>query len=151
MEVGCLEDGTRCATFVFTILCTVLSSWSGHQRQSGRSSWAGHNWGAVAEMEQLGNWGSSWVWPCKTSACQRQYSRRLLVHQSRGLRWTHANVVNARRRDWPLKHTYVHVRSEERTVMCCAVLMQIMEVRWASALRKSCRRRDCSRRQMRGQ
>jgi len=61
--------------------------------------------------------GSSWIWPCKSSACQRCYHIRLLVRQSRGLRQTHAEVVKEVK---PQKHTYIC--SEERTVVRCAVL-----------------------------
>ena len=50
--------------------------------QLGSSSWGGHKWGAVAEVDvivelkwtQMGN--NSWVWPRETSACQRHYRIR---------------------------------------------------------------------------
>ena len=58
------------------------------------------------------------VWPYETSACQRHYRIRLLVHRSKGLHRTHTNVAG--RRDWPMKLTYVC--SEERTLVHCTVL-----------------------------
>jgi len=142
MEVGCSGGGggggERCSTFVLSILCTILrlrmtGSWcnqgarTSSQLQPESSSWSRCSQGAAAEN----------VWSCGTSAWQRHYHIRLLVCQSMGLRWTHADVVKEVR---PLKHTYVC--SEERPVVCSALLTRT-EVRRAQrtpAPRESCRR-----------
>ena len=86
-------------------------------------SWSRCNQGTLAEADAVRKkqlkWtqsGHSSVWPCKTSVSQRHW---LLVQQSRGLRHTHADMVKKVR---PQKLTYV--RSEERTVVRCAVLTQ---------------------------
>ena len=59
------------------------------------------NRGAAAEVEALGeqqpNLGNSWVWTHETSAHQRHYCTRLLVHQSRKLHKTQADVVKETR------------------------------------------------------
>ena len=61
----------------------------------------GANRGAAAEVEALGeqqpNLGNSWVWTHETSAHQRHYCTKLLVHQSRELHQTQADVVKETR------------------------------------------------------
>ena len=89
--------------------------------QLGSSSWSGHNQGAAAEADTIGEQQLKWtqlgctlVWPHETSARQRHYCTGVLVRQSRGLHQTHADMVKEVR---PQKHNYVS--SKERTVVCC--------------------------------
>ena len=92
--------------------------------QSYNSSWSRRNQGTAAKVDAVREQqfmqmqsGHSSVWTRETSALQRHYHTRLLVHQSRGLCQT--DMVKEVR---PRKHT--HVCSEERTVMGSAVLTQ---------------------------
>jgi len=75
----------------------------------------GSNCGVAAQADAIGEqqlkWmqsGSIWVWPCDSVGLarsdQRCYCIRLLARESRGLHWTHTDVVKETR---PLKHTYV--------------------------------------------
>lgn len=50
-----------------------------------------------AVREQQPNLGNSWVWTHETSAHQRHYCTKLLVHQSRELHQTQADVVKETR------------------------------------------------------
>ena len=87
---------------------------------------SGRNRGTAAEADAVREQqlkrtqlGLRSVWPRETSAHQRHYRTRLLVCQSRGLCQTHADMVKEVR---PQMHNYVC--SEERTVVCHAVLTQ---------------------------
>jgi len=52
-------------------------------------SWSRHNQGAAAETDTISS-----VWSRETTAFQRRYRMRLLVHYSRGLHQTDADRVN---------------------------------------------------------
>ena len=68
-----------CVGLLYLVLCLHDNK----QTHSSSSGWSGHNRGTAAEADAVGEQqlertqlGCSSVWPCKTSACQRNYHTR---------------------------------------------------------------------------
>ena len=92
------------------------------------------SWGAAAEVDaireqqlKLTKSGHSLAWLHETSAHQRHYHTRMLVHQGRGLGQTHVDVVKEVR---PQKHTvYMYVCLQQREIFVRHTVLTRMEVR----------------------
>ena len=96
-----------CTYYTLYWVCVITSGRTrGVAAEQDAVRWRGHNWGAASWS------GRSSAWPCETSAHQRHQ----LLHQSRGLHQTCADVVIMR---WDNRSTTMSA-AENCRAPCCA-------------------------------